>query len=339
MNNQSPALSVNSAVQKTSQIVDAVLVRNHAEFVADILKLYPYRTNYWYSIKPFIEFVSGYPIQIKNGSADNNDPNNHRPVVLYGYSLEDYLKHLHAYKNEKGIGYKPTTIKRHFIVARDYCQILYKRRYNSPMKIQTDITLLANGKKLKNPKVQKQLKSDFRKDELKRILDYYRSTDDLRLKALISLLYFGAYRIGEVANLKWSDVDFNKRTISVIGKGGQPNVKTMHPEIENCLKNIVSEKPSSPVFSLINGKPISKRTLQRWITLMLDRLNIKGYSAHTFRHSSIMELVRAGFSIEELKYHSRHAGLSGLSAYISHIQAENSSKKIAKTLTDMSDRK
>ncbi|MCY4010678.1 MAG: site-specific integrase [Candidatus Saccharibacteria bacterium] len=310
---QSPALSTRQVNQK--KIIQGILLQ---DILTDIQATYKDNQDYQYTLMSFIKFV-----------CDDREF-----YCYFGLStIQDYKTWLTTVKK-----YKPATIKKYLIVAKDYCQAMYKRKdeVNQPVKITEDITLNSRGKPIKIPKVNTQLKQGFKNYELKKIKQAYPTLTDLRLKALLSLLYFGAYRIGECQSLMWSDIDFNKKTISVVGKGNIANTKAMHSEIEKALGELQGQLKLKGAIFKTAGKQANTKTLRRWIQRFLADLDIKGHNPHSFRHTSIMECVRAGFTLEQLKYHSRHQGLAGLQAYISSVQAENSHELIEQALTSVS---
>ena len=307
-----PALSTRQVIK--NDIIQAV---EYKDLVFDIQKTYDNKKDYEYTLMAFVNFIA-----------------DHRKRMCYfqDSTIQDYKRWLLANKD-----YKPATVKKYLVVAKDYCKALFERRNQMEViKLDTDITLNSRGKSIKTPKVQAQIKQGFKDYELKKILDAYPLLADKQLKALISLLYFGAYRIGECQSLRWSDVDFNKKTIAIVGKGSIANTKTMHSAIVQALGELKNgANPKGAIFK-VAGKQANIKTLRRWIQRFLAKLDIIGHNPHSFRHSSIMECVRAGFNLEQLKYHSRHQGLAGLQAYISSVQAEDCSKKLEQTLTSVS---
>ena len=295
---------------------DLIIAIYYDELILDIRQTYKDNLDYHYTLMSFVNFV-----------ADHKK----RTCYFYDDTIQSYKDYLTTDRK-----YKPATIKKYLIVAKDYCKALYERRYQTEVvRLDKDITLNNRGKSIKTPKVNTQLKHGFNTQEMEKIKTAYAELSDQRLKALIALMYFGAYRIGKCQAMTWSDIDFNKKTISVIGQGSVANSKAMHSEIEQVLWQLKEQTNGKGAIFKTANKQANIRTLRRWIQAFLEQLKIKGHNPHSFRHSSIQDCVRAGFTLEQLKYHSRHQGLAGLQAYISSVQAENSSELIEQTLTSV----
>ena len=118
------------------------------------------------------------------------------------------------------------------------------------------------------------------------------------------------------------------------GKGGYIETRQMHSEIIKCFKAYSKAYKHRHSLFATKDKPTSKRLLQMLISKFLDELKINGKSAHSFRHSSIGVLSRNGFTIERLKYHSRHNSIQALASYSNEIEAEICHAEIEKVLTD-----
>jgi len=108
-----------------------------------------------------------------------------------------------------------------FCVEQDYIQV-------TPMR------------KIKAPKKQKILPVYLTKAELKRLLstpDQYQNEEHwLRDKVMLYLFSYTGARRFELTNLKWSDLDFKKKTIKVFGK------ETLEKSQEILLPEVIKAK-------------------------------------------------------------------------------------------------
>ena len=76
-------------------------------------------------------------------------------------------------------------------------------------------------------------------------------------------------RVGEICNLRISDVDFTNQILSVRGKGNKQRFIPIDPDtmilLEEYLfdKILIDKKKDIPVFTNLNGNSIKPRTIQR----------------------------------------------------------------------------
>ena len=134
--------------------------------------------------------------------------------------------------------------------------------------------------------------------------EYINSNMNIRNLSILVSLYTGL-RLGELCALKGSDIDFINNTISVNKtvqriKNNDGNSKTKLvidiPKTENSIRIIpVSEF----IISLLNqyikdkdnfiftgtNKPKDPRTLEKYFTNLLKKLNLKSLNYHSLRHS------------------------------------------------------
>lgn len=100
----------------------------------------------------------------------------------------------------------------------------------------------------------------------------------------ITLLYTGL-RIGELANLEWSDIDFEGRRILIRPKdfwkpkGNEERLIPMHDGVFYILLN--RERKSRWIFTKADGNKINIQTLEARFRNQLIRLKISDVSLHT----------------------------------------------------------
>ena len=103
--------------------------------------------------------------------------------------------------------------------------------------------------------------NDLNEEEVSRICDYLREQDksfkNIRLRAIISLLFFQGLRQVEIYRLNFDDIDLANGIIKVLGKGREDKeYKHLHPVSQKALKRYlrVSHAKYGPTFYLLNGK-------------------------------------------------------------------------------------
>ncbi len=170
---------------------------------------------------------------------------------------------------------------------------------------------------VKKPKVSNERKRFLTHTEAGELLATLKErTPQLHDMALLSLRT--GLRAGEIFNLQWADVDFQREQIFVRDpKGGRDRHAYLTPEVKEMLKRQArtGSKPSELVFKSRKGEKIKavsnafdravlKLGLNDGITDPRHRL-----SFHSLRHSFASQLVEAGTSLPVVKELLGHATL------------------------------
>ncbi len=127
-------------------------------------------------------------------------------------------------------------------------------------------------------------------------------------KALISVLYDGGLRIGELATLTWGQVKVNEYTIVINtdGKTGKPR-KIPLTLARPYLLQWKSDYPfplsdDALVFMNRSGDPLKHAGVTKHIREIVVRAGIpKHVTAHLYRHTRVTELARKGYSETAIK--------------------------------------
>ncbi len=127
-------------------------------------------------------------------------------------------------------------------------------------------------------------------------------------RAVIAMIYEGGLRIGEVGQMKWGDISFNKAGL-VINVKFKTNIPRYVPII--ALKEYVTQwradypgvpEADSPVFVNLRGSRITNPAAIRQIQRLAVRAGInKHITPHLFRHSRITHMVGEGVSESVIK--------------------------------------
>lgn len=143
----------------------------------------------------------------------------------------------------------------------------------------------------------------FTVDEIKKIIEI----SPTRVKNLIAVSFYSGMRIGEVIGLKWEDIDFINKTISVsrtITSGIEQSPKTKSSErvidmITQCENHLLAQRKFTGlgeyVFLNINLKPYnSSSSLAYTWQRILKEANIKYRSIYQLRHSFASNMLSNG---------------------------------------------
>jgi site-specific recombinase XerD len=151
---------------------------------------------------------------------------------------------------------------------------------------------------------------------------------------LFSLLYNTGARISEALQVKPADIQH--RVVRLHGKGRKERdiplwLQTHRKLLQWCRDNHL--KAEQPVFANRDGRPLSRRSAARRLTLALTKaekacpsLRGRKISPHTFRHSCAMHMLQAGVPLEIISLYLGHERPITTHGY---IEADISMKKEA----------
>jgi len=193
-----------------------------------------------------------------------------------------------------------------------------------------DSNPLASLPPLKSTRIEKGI---FTAEEISKLIE--KANPDWRGAILVG--YFTGARLKDVCNLRWGNVDLEKRLITFrAGKTGQLITVAIHPELEeHLLSRNISDDPQAFLFRSLAGKSgggksglsmAFKRIMeQAEVEAGVARLSsgAKGRSFslrsfHSLRHSFISALANSGVSSELRRRLSGHASEEMHAVYTHH---------------------
>lgn len=152
-------------------------------------------------------------------------------------------------------------------------------------------------------------------DEEKRLLEAIESNPRRsHMKGIVLIGLDCALRRGEIFTLKWSDVDFVARTITVRAF----NAKTARKRTVAATKrvyaelNLLWENSIKDENELVFGVSVTIKTAWKKIC---REANIENFHFHDTRHTAITRMIRAGLPPIEIMKVSGHTTLSAFNIY------------------------
>lgn len=151
----------------------------------------------------------------------------------------------------------------------------------------------------------------------------------VRIYALLMLLAYHGLRQIEVCRLEFGDIDFNRGTAMIQGKGQHDKQRIhLHKAVVSTLYAYCSEYgiASGPLFFSISnssyGEPLTTRSLRRIVTTVFERLEIDR-TVHGFRHYYCTKLIKAyrGDLFRVMQF-TRHKSLNMLQTYNDELEHE-----------------
>lgn len=215
-----------------------------------------------------------------------------------------------------------STITLRLIALKLYFKWLYEMKKGYP-----DVVDMPLPKKSNNGLISSDLLTE---EEIIKLINV---ADNLRDKAVISLLYDSACRISEITNLNIEDIIIETdRTgyITVNGKTGKRQVPLSFsiPSLKNWLNSHPSkDNPKAPLFCSLHqyfGKRLVNETIRHTIQAYVRRVKInKRVFCHLFRHSRLTDLDKKGLSHTAMKYYAGWSKNSNMPSVYSHFSAQD----------------
>ena len=173
--------------------------------------------------------------------------------------------------------------------------------------------------KIKRPRATQRQITSFTVSEQKKIEREVLSSPKPRMFGVVLCLYTGL-RIGELLALEWTDIDFQKCTVTVsksMHDGQDSNgvntriidlpktetSKRVIPFPKQLLPHLRALKKSSTtkyVVSSTKGIGVFVRAYQRSFELLLKRLNIPHKGFHALRHTFATRAIECGMDVKTL---------------------------------------
>ena len=160
------------------------------------------------------------------------------------------------------------------------------------------------------------------------------SASSLRDLALVEVLYGSGIRISELVGLDLGDIDRQRSTIKVMGKGskerivpiGQPALTAVDNWINNARAELVSEASGSALFIGSRGKRIDQRVARSVVYQAMEAIGSdKKLGPHTLRHSAATHLLEGGADLRTVQEILGHSSLATTQIY-THVSQERIKK-------------
>ena len=156
----------------------------------------------------------------------------------------------------------------------------------------------------------------------------------LRDVAIVEMLYATGARVGELCGLDLSDVDYDRQTIKVLGKGnkertiplGNPAVRALTNWLKQGREQIANANSGNAVFIGARGKRIDQRAVRTVVYEALSAIEgIERMGPHALRHSAATHLLEGGADLRTVQEILGHASLATTQIY-THVSTERLQK-------------
>jgi integrase/recombinase XerC len=156
----------------------------------------------------------------------------------------------------------------------------------------------------------------------------------LRDVAMVELLYATGARVAELCGLDLSDIDYDRQTIRVLGKGnkermiplGNPAMKALNVWLKEGRDSLKNSLSGTAVFLGARGKRIDQRTVRTVVYNALQAIEgIERMGPHALRHSAATHLLEGGADLRTVQEILGHASLATTQIY-THVSTERLQK-------------
>jgi integrase/recombinase XerC len=225
-------------------------------------------------------------------------------------------------------GQARTTLARRAASARSFCAWLYRTG-----RMSTDV-----GMRLKAPRRAQSLpdvlKADQARDALAGAAARAQGTDvdpiNLRDVAMLELLYATGVRVGELCGLDVDDIDADRRTIRVLGKGGRERAVPFGVPAAEAIRNwlirgrpvLASEVSPPATFLGRRGGRVNQRQVRQVVHHALEQVEgAPSLGPHGLRHSAATHLLDGGADLRSVQELLGHATLTTTQLY-THVSVD-----------------
>jgi len=204
------------------------------------------------------------------------------------------------------------------------------------------------AKGIKSPKRKQQFrKQPLNKSQGKELLSYFQ-TKTLRDYATVNLMLRTGLRTIEVVRANIEDITFKgtQRVLMVHGKGRDEKdsfvvlTNKAYQPIKDYLETRGKIDPREPLFASQSNNSTGMRLSTRTISFIAKEglkaigLDEKSFTAHSLRHTTAVNILKAGGSIETAQFTLRHSTPATTQIYTATIREEQRLENSGEALLD-----
>jgi len=175
---------------------------------------------------------------------------------------------------------------------------------------------------ISNPKLPKKLPIYLISSELQKLLTTPDQTElsGIRDATIITLLAFTGIRLKELVSANLTDIDFERNTIKVFGKGSKERLVPLNKIVLTSLRTYLDRRPisdSTAIFLNKFGTRLSGRSIETIVKkyVLKSGINKSKISPHKLRHTFATLLHMNEVDILEIQKLLGHASITSTQIY------------------------
>jgi integrase/recombinase XerC len=190
--------------------------------------------------------------------------------------------------------------------------------------------------RLKAPKREGSLPGVLNQQQVSRLLTDLETTAaaggpiPLRNRAMVELLYATGVRVGELAGMDIDDLDPDRRTLRVLGKGnkertvpyGLPAAVAVDDWLRRGRPRLATGVSGPALFLGLRGKRVDQRQVRGVVEGLLEALgDTSATGPHALRHSAATHLLDGGADLRAVQEILGHSSLATTQIY-THVSVD-----------------
>nr|WP_026546031.1 tyrosine recombinase XerC [Paenarthrobacter nicotinovorans] len=202
--------------------------------------------------------------------------------------------------------------------------------------LREEIIAVDPAVRLQAPKRDKSLPGVLQQQQVTRIVDDLNTAAAdggpmaVRNRAMVELLYATGVRVGELAGLDVDDLDPDRRTLRVLGKGnkertvpyGVPAAVAIDDWLRRGRPAVVTSHSGPALFLGVRGNRVDPRQIRSVVTELLQALgDTSATGPHALRHSAATHLLDGGADLRAVQEILGHSSLATTQIY-THVSVD-----------------
>lgn len=228
---------------------------------------------------------------------------------------------------------KPKTINRRLAALAAYAHWLEQDGYIQNARNPVQGVKAVKETALAPKWLDKKQRSALLKAVDKEVEDAMRRYPRLRLMylrdaAIVKLILFAGLRVGEIIQLRISDLIIDERRGIVVvreGKGTKRREIPLNAKARKALLDYLQMRPDVETNDLFLGQRnggVQSKTIQRAVQRFAKKAGIKKVTPHILRHSFAKALIDTGISLEKVATLLGHSNLNTTRIYTTPSEEE-----------------
>lgn len=156
-------------------------------------------------------------------------------------------------------------------------------------------------------------------------------TELVRDRAMLEMLYATGIRVAELVGLDPEDVDLQRGTARVLGKGnkermvpfGRPASEALQRWLQ--VRHELASDGESALFVGVRGKRINQRQVRRVVERAASTIGARGVTPHGLRHAAATHLLDGGADLRVVQEVLGHSSLQTTQIY-THVSVDRLTK-------------